>query len=65
MELLGLNNMGVDQGKWYEKKLRDIVRLVSRYTLLPGFERYALGRRLAVTKTGYIGLVLKDAQKGD
>jgi hypothetical protein len=62
--LLGLNNIGVDQGKWYEKKLGDSVPLVPRNTP-PGFEKYALGRRLVVTKKDYIELVPKGTQKGD
>jgi hypothetical protein len=59
------NNMGVDLWKCYEKKLGDMVPFIGRNTLPPGFENYALGRSLAVTKKGYLGLVSKDVQKGD
>lgn len=61
----GSNNIGVDLWKCYEKKLGDLVPFIERNTLPPGFEKYALGRSLAVTKKGYLGLVLKDVQKGD
>jgi hypothetical protein len=58
-DLLGLNNMRVDQGNRYEKELGDILPLNPRNSLPPSFERYALRRRLAVTKKGYIRLVSK------
>jgi hypothetical protein len=58
-DLLGLNNMRVDQGNWYGKELGDILPLNPRNTLPTSFERYALRRRLTRTKKGYIRLVLK------
>jgi hypothetical protein len=64
-ELLGLKKIGMNQGKWYEKELGDMVPFIPKNTLPPGFEKYALGRSLAITKKGYLGLVAKGAQKGD
>jgi len=64
-KLFGVDNMGVNQEKWLEKALEDIVPFIPRNTLPPGFEKYALGRSLAITKKGYLGLVSKDTRKGD
>lgn len=50
---------------WCEKKLKDIVPIVPINNLPPGFEKYALGRRLIITKRGYIGLAPSTAKKDD
>ena len=65
IEAFGPNNVSLDLWKCYEKKLGDMVPLIVRNTLPPEFEKYALGRRLAVTEKGYLGLVSNDVQKGD
>ena len=50
---------------WKEKKLSGMVPIVPINNLPAGFEKYTLGRRLAVTKRGYIGLVPKETKMGD
>ena len=45
--------------------LGGMVPMVPVNNLPPEFEKYTLGRRLAITKRGYIGLVPRGTERGD